>query len=197
MKKKLKNIFLVILVIVFVLYLAVTAIMDLTNKKDIHTVTVSGGAEILSVEHSINGLIPVGTDHYYLVFEKGTEKACLVLAPKKWGSEHFDTEGNVTDPDFTITSLAKRIDDFEVREELAARTSMLGSEDFLIAPDYALTLDYKVTACLKLFFLIATAALGFWGYKIASSDHEANKTAVKIFVILVIADLVALLKVIL
>ena len=72
MKKKIGNVFLILLGIVMLLYLLITAVLDLTNKEDLHTVHVDGAFAILELEHSINGLIPIGTDHYYIGIEEDT-----------------------------------------------------------------------------------------------------------------------------
>lgn len=52
--------------------LLVSAVLDLTNKKDIHTVRIEAVCKVLELEHSINGLIPIGTDHYYIGIEEDT-----------------------------------------------------------------------------------------------------------------------------
>lgn len=85
MKKKLQTVVLTIFVIVVIAFLAITGIKDLTNKDDLYTVRIDAGAEILAVEHSINGLIPIGTDHYYWAINEETMESYVILASKNWG----------------------------------------------------------------------------------------------------------------
>ena len=94
MKEKGKTIFLVFLVVLFVGYLLVTAVLDLTNKKDIYTVNIDYAGEVLAIEHSIGGLIPIGKDHYYLGVDEDTMEAVFVKGSKNWLSKNFDSEGN-------------------------------------------------------------------------------------------------------
>lgn len=75
MKKKLGNVFLLLLFVGLLAYLLVSAVLDLTNKKDIHTVQIETACKVLELEHSINGLIPIGTDHYYIGIEEDTMDA--------------------------------------------------------------------------------------------------------------------------
>lgn len=77
MKEKLSNAFLIIIFAAAIGYLMVTAVLDLTNKKDLKTVSVDRASEILEVEHSINGLIPIGKDHYYIGVSPNSNDALL------------------------------------------------------------------------------------------------------------------------
>lgn len=61
MKEKLGNAFLTLIAIGLLLYLLISAVLDLTNKKDLQTVKLDEAFSLLEIEHSINGLIPIGT----------------------------------------------------------------------------------------------------------------------------------------
>lgn len=89
MKSKIQNAALILLLVVFAGYLLWSGISDLTNKQGVYTVNLDECYEIFEVEHSINGLIPTGTDYYYLGFdEQGS--CCIINASKGWYAENFD-----------------------------------------------------------------------------------------------------------
>ena len=119
MKKKLQTVVLTIFVIVVIAFLAITGIKDLTNKDDLYTVRIDAGAEILAVEHSINGLIPIGTDHYYWAINEETMESYVILASKNWGNDTFDEDGYTINSKGTeITGLAKKITDHDILSEI-------------------------------------------------------------------------------
>ncbi|MCR5330684.1 MAG: hypothetical protein K6E62_05800 [Lachnospiraceae bacterium] len=197
MKEILKKIFLVILCLMFVGYLLVTAIIDLTNKNDIYTLRVDGAAEILELEHSINGLIPVGTDHFYLGIENATGKACIIKASKRWYKKNFDENGYSLNPDgLTVTALAKKAGKYDVERELKERAAQFDSLDFIIDPGYALDLSYKLTAILKLVLLALSAGIVLFGIRIAKAKDTVSKPVVWVFTGVLIVYLIVLLVVI-
>ena len=83
MKKKIGNIVLILFIVVMMLYLLISAVMELTAKDEKYDIRVYMAAEALELEHSINGLIPIGTDYYYVAIEEKTDDAYIVKAPKK------------------------------------------------------------------------------------------------------------------
>ena len=198
MKEMARRVFLVLLVVLFIGYLLVTAIYDLTNKKDLHTVQVDEAVEFLVVEHSISGLIPIGKDYYYLGVDDETAEACIIKASKSWYKKNFDESGvAIQVGGITLTSLAKEPQKFEIGRELASRASQLEGLEFVIAPDYCLDLSYKVNAILKLVFLLTTMILVIAGIRLFGKSKDVNSTVAKIYVLLVVIDLIALLKIIL
>ncbi|MCR5418258.1 MAG: hypothetical protein K6E84_05020 [Lachnospiraceae bacterium] len=197
MKEKAKKLFLILIVVMVVGYLLVTALLDLTNKKDIYTVHADEGAQVLEVEHSINGLIPVGKDYYYVVVDDATMQACIVKASKRWFNKNFDENGMAVSPGgVTITSLAKNIDDFDVRDEIERRASSIEGVSFAVSPDNSLVLSYKQDAVEKLLVLLMTAAMAFGVMKIAKREEEVPAIVRKLCLVAVILYLVFFLKVI-
>jgi len=91
MKSKIKNFFLGLLLIGLVAFLLGTGIYDLVNTKNRKTLQFMMATEILEVEHRINGLIPIGTDYYFLAVanEGGKMSAYIVKGPKDWAEKHF------------------------------------------------------------------------------------------------------------
>ena len=68
------------------------SIRDLTNKKDVHIVTIHEAYAVLELEHWINGLIPIGTDYYCFGIDDDASNAYLIKSSKKWLKEIFDFE---------------------------------------------------------------------------------------------------------
>lgn len=198
MKEKAKNIFLIFLCLMFIGYLLGTGIYDLVNTKDLHSVNIDGCVEILEIEHSINGLIPVGTDHYYLGFDEDGNSAFLIKASKRWYSKNFNEQGDSNTPGgLDITALAKKVSDFDVREELLSRVSQLEGSgvDFPVSPEYSLEIDYKIRAMEKLALLVLGGIIAFIVFKISRSDTEVSGTVKKITLVVSIVFLILLLKV--
>ena len=180
----------------FVGYLTVTAILDLTNKKDIHTFKADDAVEILVIEHSVNGIIPLGKDHYYLGVDENTDDACVIKASPGWYKKNFDDNGHaVSSGGITVTALSKKARKFEVEQELAARVSAYEGINLTVPPNYPLELGYRLNAILKLVMLVLTVAMFFWGKRIVDSKEDRNPTEVKIFAAVLIIVLILLLKV--
>lgn len=198
MRPGFKKFLAVLLVVFFVGYLAVTGIADLANTKDVQTVTIDECVSFLDIEHSINGLIPVGTDHYYLGVNDETMEACVVKASKKWYKKNFDTDGHALMEDgLTVTALCKKAGDFDVENELASRAAGLDGLNLVTAPGYSLELDYKFNAICKLILLVAAAVLAGVGYMFYKKPDKVSKTVGKIYGVTILVFLVLLLKVIL
>lgn len=151
MKNIIGNIVLYILGVGILIYLLLTSIMDLTNKKDLHTVTLDEAFEVLQLEHSINGLIPIGTDYYYVGINKDTYDAYLIKSSKKWLSNNFGSGYKALDSNgVQITGLAKEITDYQTSRALGARLIQLEGVNYPLGALYCLNLEYKLTAILKL-----------------------------------------------
>lgn len=154
--QKIGNVLLVLLFVGTLFYLLVSGVSDLINKEDLYTITIDGAAEVLEVEHSINGLIPLGTDHYYVGIEEETNQAYLLKASKRWFQKNFGEDHMALNPNgLTITALAKRVSNYGTDSELQNRLSQLGELRFPMGMSgYSLNIGYKTTAALKLFALL-------------------------------------------
>lgn len=197
MKNGLKKVFIVFILVICVGYLLVSAIADLINKKDIYTVRLDECVEALVIEHSINGLIPVGKDHYYLGVNDETGEACYIKASKRWYNKNFDGNGQAVVSGFTLTSLAKKADDYEVEKELVARAEQMEGLGFLLPPNYSLELDYKFIAICKLVLLALAGVLAVFGVKLVRNNGNVKSGVGKIYLVACLIFLVLLLKVIL
>ena len=95
MKEKFLRIFLALLFGGAIIYLGITGVMELTNKKDLHTADLTASVTLMELEHSINGLIPIGTDYYYLGLNENTAEAYIIHAPKSWLGKNFADDQHV------------------------------------------------------------------------------------------------------
>ena len=81
-----------IFVLALVIHLLIMPIVNLTDKENTHTVTINGAGELIVVEHSINGLFPMGKDYYYIGINEENAEAYTIKAPKKWLEKNFNSE---------------------------------------------------------------------------------------------------------
>ena len=192
MKNKIGNIVLILLGIGLVAYLFISSVMDLTNKNDMCTVTLDEAYGLVSIEHSINGLIPVGTDYYYLGVDDNNYNAYLIKAPKKWLESNFDINGQAAGG-MQITGLVKKISDFQTSREIENRLMQL---DGVALPYGAncINLDYKGRAILKLVAAVLAIVVVITGLIIYKDRDDVNRTYAKIWVVGLMVTLVLLLK---
>ena len=197
MKKKLQTVVLTIFVIVVIAFLAITGIKDLTNKDDLYTVRIDAGAEILAVEHSINGLIPIGTDHYYWAVNEETREGYVILAPKNWGNDTFDEDGYTINSKGTeITGLAKKITDHDILSEI---TDVLDQVDEGIELTYpagrtsSLDLNYKKNAYMRLVSAALILILSIVGVVYRNKVDEINPKLTKIYLVVLIVAMILMI----
>lgn len=197
MKKKLQTVVLTIFVIVVIAFLAITGINDLTNKDDLYTVRIDAGAEILAVEHSINGLIPIGTDHYYWAVNEETMESYVILASKNWGNDTFDEDGYTINSKGTeITGLAKKITDHDILSEI---TDVLDQVDEGIELTYpagrtsSLDLNYKKNAYMRLVSAALILILSIVGVIYRNKVDEINPKLTKIYLVVLIVAMILMI----
>lgn len=197
MKKKLQTVVLTIFVIVVIAFLAITGINDLTNKDDLYTVKIDAGAEILAVEHSINGLIPIGTDHYYWAINEETMESYVILASKNWGNDTFDEDGYTINSKGTeITGLAKKITDHDILSEI---TDVLDQVDEGIELTYpagrtsSLDLNYKKNAYMRLVSAALILILSIVGVVYRNKVDEINPKLTKIYLVVLIVAMILMI----
>ncbi len=148
MKNKIKTIFYVFGAIAFicayVYFMLIEPIIQLNNKKDLHTVKLGSAYDILVLEHSINGLIPIGKDYYYVGIEKDTQNAYIIRASKKWLTDNFNSDYSSKEAaGFEITALSLKIGEYEVRDELIKRMSQAEGITCPLGLDYCLEYSYR------------------------------------------------------
>lgn len=161
MKEKIRNGFLILLGVGVLSYLFFSSVTDLANTKDVHTITLREAAEVLALEHSINGIIPTGTDYYYVGLDEDYN-AYLIKASKKWLKNHFGEDYQALDSNgVPIKGLVKKISNYQLERELENRLSQLEGVSFPLGALGCLDLNYMLTAILKLIdgVLLLTAFL--------------------------------------
>ncbi|MDE5754106.1 MAG: hypothetical protein K2H89_06155 [Oscillospiraceae bacterium] len=195
MKKILRTVLVAIVIVLLSGYLAVTAVMDLTNKEDLHTIRLVFGMEFLELEHSINGLIPIGTDYYYLGIDEDYN-AYTIRAGKHWEEENFsdfdpDAEEYTT---VEITGLVKKISDYDVSKEIQSTAEELEDMEFPLGATQCLELTYIKDAWMKLLagiLLLIISVVGFVAHKL---EIQVPKIASVIFGIVLILEMILLLN---
>ncbi len=193
MKKILKSTFLVLLLAAFLAYTIVFSIIDLTNKKDRHTLNMVYAFEILEVEHSINGLIPFGKDHYYLGMDN-KENTYLIKAPKNWDTDNFCADRNENNT-VKITALAKKISDFEVSREIESQlnSAELSSLTMPLSFSMCLNISYVKDSVLKLVSGILLIALALAAIIARRKNIQVSGIVVKIYAALFMVCLILML----
>lgn len=195
MKQVLRIILCAIFIIGLGVYLLATALIDLTNKEDVQTIRLDAAAEVIEVEHSINGLIPMGKDYFYAGFDDEKDEAYIIKAPKKWLEKNFDSEGYaLSTGGMEITALTKRISDFELEKELNSTFSQI--DDLYFPLGYTTYIDtaYKTTIIAKLVLFVLYIFIVAAGIFILKKGMQT--TFSKIWVVVIMAWLIALLIVI-
>lgn len=196
MKDKLRNVLLVLLFGGFVVYLAYSGVSDLTNERDLHTINIDVAFNVLEMKHTINYIIPTGTDYYYIGLVEETGEAYLIHAPKNWLEKNFDKDFMAINPEgVTITALNKEVSSSKTARELYSRANQLDGLRFPLGKESCLELSYKITAILKLVLAVLIIFLWIFGVKIVKDKDVINKKYVIIYTIILFAALVLLLTV--
>lgn len=197
MKKRLGKAFLIILFVGVLLWLPVSAVMDLMNKKDLHTIRLDGAFEVLELEHSINGLIPIGTDYYYIGVKEESGDAYIIKASKKWLKNNFGSDYMAIDPEgVEITALAKKVSDYKTSDELNSRASQVDGIQYPLGTEYCLDVAYKVTAVLKLVIFTLSVILIVTGIYIVKNKGDVKPILAKCWIAVMIITIVLFIVVI-
>ncbi|MBE5923408.1 MAG: hypothetical protein E7271_02935 [Lachnospiraceae bacterium] len=175
----------IVLIAALIYVLLVQPILALNNKKDLHTVNIDQAGEILTIEHSINGLIPIGKDYYYVGVEKDSENAYIIRAPKKWLNENFGSDFKSLNANgLEFTALAVRVEDFDVRDELANRASQIVGMEYPIGVDYCLEISYKQLATKKLILFALGLIVAVMGIILAIKKERVGTIFSGIFIVM-------------
>lgn len=195
--KKILQTILVAFVVIFIFgYLIVTAVLDLTNKEDVRTMNFIYATEFLELEHSINGLIPIGTDYYYLGFDEDYN-AYTIHAGKHWAEDNFSD----FDPDAEVYSaiavrgLFKKVSDFDLSRELESMEAELQAEDIYFPSGalQCLEVTYIRDAWLRILAGVLFLALVITGVGAHKLQIQVPKFVSVIYGIVLLIDLVLLM----
>ncbi len=183
----------VLMVLGIAVYLIATAILDMTNKEDLHTVNIDMATEVLEVEHSISGLIPMGTDHYYIGINEDTAEAYIIKAPKKWLKENFGVDKMARKAGgLDITALAKSITDSETRNAISSNVSQVDELTYPVGTNY-LDTGYKSKIVTKLILFAGMLFLAISGFVIMKKGRESARVFTIIYGVVFLAWCVAFL----
>lgn len=178
MKKFLKILFVLFFIVFLFAELLVLPIIDIINKDDRKTLNIVYATEILEIEHSINYIIPFGKDYYYVGIDEDYN-AYIIHAPKKWAENNFtDSYDNMIE----ITTLKKKISDYDISKELYSIVSEQEEFTFPLGYSECLELTYIKDAVMKIIsglLITILAVVGIANYKKRS---ELPRIAIKIYV---------------
>ena len=112
------TIFLIIILIAsYVGVFFVMSFIDLFNTKDVYEVNINVAGQLLTIENSINGIIPTGNDYYYVGVDDNKGDIYAIHAGKHWLEDNFDANGVAHGNSITVKGLSKRASDFEVEKD--------------------------------------------------------------------------------
>lgn len=175
------------------IFMLVTGIMDLTNKKDVKNEKALFAVEVVEVEHRVGGFIPLGKDHYYLAGNE--DGAFLITTSKSWYEKNFNSDGySKKETGVNVKGLAKDISDYETRNKIESEIQEnIGEVSFIISEKKAIDVYYKLGILLKFVFIFLVLIVG--GILVKFPDIKNDAPAV-IRVIFIVAALGALLIVV-
>lgn len=191
--EKSKNKLLLVIFACAAIFMLVTGIMDLTNKKDVKNEKALFAVEVVEVEHRVGGFIPLGKDHYYLAANE--DGAFLITTSKSWYEKNFNSDGySKKETGVNVKGLAKDISDYETRNKIESEIQEnIGEVSFIISEKKAIDVYYKLGILLKFVFIFLVLIVG--GILVKFPDIKNDAPAV-IRVIFIVAALGALLIVV-
>jgi len=185
---------LIFLSVIFVGCFGVVSIADLVNTKDRYTVNLGVCYEVMELEHSINGLIPVGKDYYYIGIAVDSPEAYILKGSKRWYAKNFDENGaSLTATGTSVTGLLKRAD-YQVAQEINNITSQFEDVTLAHSPDHTLELDYKIKAILRLIMMFVMIIFFVCGKLFVFGKSDDNPVVIKVYVGIMVVILIILLK---
>ncbi len=188
--EKSKNKLLLVIFACAAIFMLVTGIMDLTNKKDVKNEKALFAVEVVEVEHRVGGFIPLGKDHYYLAANE--DGAFLITTSKSWYEKNFNSDGySKKETGVNVKGLAKDISDYETRNKIESEIQEnIGEVSFIVSEKKAIDVYYKLGILLKFVFIFLVLIVG--GILVKFPDIKNDAPAV-IRVIFIVAALGALL----
>lgn len=142
-------------------------------------------------KHTLNGLIPIGTEHYYFVIDKNGENYCVVRAKKSWYEENFDSDGFATQGvEITgiVTKVASGLESTfnEFNAENAELGIKISTENFVDILGYRFAWENVIAGVLFILGLMIV----FWQYYSA----DRNKVIGNIGMLTILAASVMLVR---
>ncbi len=138
-KAKIKSVIGILLLLAFIVYYCVTAIVDLVslgNSKAIDSQTMEinddgisvcgdfhyiSDGPIFKMKHSINYLIPTGNEYYFMLFSDDFSKAIFVRADEDFADTFYNGKTTVEmskGKGYTITGKVRELD-YKIKHEMS------------------------------------------------------------------------------
>ena len=194
MKQKLLNIFLILLGTGLLAYLGISSYLELTNKEDTYDMTIIEACKIVEMKHSINGLIPMGTDYYYLGIDKETYDAYIIKGSKKWLEDNFDVYFQAEDSDgVKIKGLAKTLHDYDTESAVARQLAQLEGLDLPLGVKGYIDMGYKTKAYLKIIDFVLIIFSIAYGINVIKRNEQGSALLDKIWIVTIIVACVLML----
>lgn len=118
-------------------------------KKEVYSGDlVLASKEYVSIKHTISGLIPFGTEHYYLAYSPDMKSIISIRAPKNWDKDFTDDYIN------TIQKRERgmiRELDYKVKQDLLTITQSLSEQDLQIESQLYLDLTVNKLCYMQIF----------------------------------------------
>lgn len=186
MKGKIGKILGAILILACMMYVFISGIVELCNKDKTYTLSIDSATTAISVEHSINGLIPTGTEYYYYGFDSDNEQIYIIKAGKKWLQKNFDDNGLALKQGYKIKAYSKNLD-YDISREINTSLSDLEINNINTADYY--DSNYKFVAIKKIisFVLILLCVISIFIISKKKNSTE-ERTSSPVWAILILAS---------
>ena len=162
MKIKLTQLILILIFLGLTIYNIIAAISGLAKSETCSPDNPENGAlcefevdyaqKIYWINKKLYGLIPAGTDHYYLVSSKGTPWTMMVKAKDEWFAENFDSsdgKGGKANKRVVVCGEVREFSDSS-KNKIAEMNGKLSHIDVRLDTDNYVDPDYRTRYVLKL-----------------------------------------------
>ena len=183
MKKEVRKFIVIgILYAGFIVLLLFRGIGNLTNKDDLRTIRLTFATQTLYYEHSLSGLIPIGTDYYFIGYDDIHNKCYLILDNKNFLEKNFDEDGYAKNSDgVVVKGLVKKIDDYEVQDRMWQVMSGIENATVDTAKGQCIATNYIGDSICKIVLAIISIILYLWAFLIIKKDKKKEDLMVKLW----------------
>ena len=105
MKQKIGYVFLLLIFGIAAGWIAFSSINLLTNSSRQKEVTIDWIGGSVEYSHKFEGIIPLGTDYYYIGVNSNTGDVYILRTTPKWVNEHFVGNASVDPNGYTFTAV--------------------------------------------------------------------------------------------
>ncbi|MDE6030794.1 MAG: hypothetical protein K2G32_04155 [Oscillospiraceae bacterium] len=159
-----------------------------SEKGTLCEIDVSFAKEVYEIEHMINGIIPSGSEHFYLAITAGGDAVApmLVKAKSSWFEENFSEDGSAVNGSVAIIGEIKKFDSSSAvkLKSLNAQLSEIGeSVSTALYADTNYRTRYTLQIVMGIAALSVAAVLAVLFARIGTVSHNV-KTAACIYIII-------------